>query len=188
MTFNYTYTFTNGTLADADQVNQNFDDVEDELNGVTTTNTMPFVTVETTTDSTEYTLYNTSWTTKKSVTFTAPFNCFLLGVTDTCDVKTSSSVVNNLIRITCDEIQNIAATSGNITERVNGDNTTNYLLNFIDCLSTNYTTVKVCYSLGLPRYMASGDVLHFNVQLNTVSSATGYIKNQNIRVCYSRCP
>lgn len=37
MTFAITNTFTNGTLADADEVNANFQDVVDELNGVTNT-------------------------------------------------------------------------------------------------------------------------------------------------------
>lgn len=37
MAFSVTNTFTNGTLADADEVNANFTDVENELNGITKT-------------------------------------------------------------------------------------------------------------------------------------------------------
>lgn len=37
MTFAVTYDFANGTVADADEVNENFEDIEDEFNGITAT-------------------------------------------------------------------------------------------------------------------------------------------------------
>mgnify|MGYP001564453714 CR=1 FL=1 len=40
MTFAVTYDFTNGTVADADEVNENFEDIKDEFNAVTKTGTI----------------------------------------------------------------------------------------------------------------------------------------------------